>query len=100
MGNSTSEISDHLHEIYGFKVSPQYISLATDKVTPLVKEWLNRPLEPIYPISFLDCIRYKVRDSGRIINKAVYILLGIDITGKKDILGIYISETESAKFWM
>lgn len=108
MGNTTSEISDHLEEIYGFEVSPQYISLATEKVLPLVKDWQNRPLEPIYPIVFLDCIRYKIRDGGgdgrgiggRVINKAVYVLLGISITGKKDVLGLYTSENESAKFWM
>jgi len=112
MGNSTSEIAEHLEEIYGFKVSPQYISLATDKVLPLVKEWQNRPLELMYTIVYLDCIRYKVKMGssinevtgrsygGRVVNKAIYVLLGVDITGRKDVLGLYISESESAKFWM
>lgn len=106
-GNSTSEISSHFKEIYGFEVSSQYISTVTEKVMPLVRDWLNRPLQSIYPIVFLDAIRYKVREGGggnglggRIMDKAVHILLGIDVSGKKDVLGLYISETESSRFWM
>ena len=107
MGNSTNEISNHFKQIYGFDISDQYISIVTEKVLPLVKDWLNRPLQSIYPIVYLDAIRYKVREGGghnglggRIIDKAVHIALGIGLDGKKDVLGLYISENESAKFWM
>jgi putative transposase len=107
MGNSTNEISQHFKQIYGFDISDNYISTVTEKVLPLVKEWLSRPLQPIYPIVFLDAIRYKVREGGgnnglggKIMDKAVHIALGIGIDGKKDVLGLYISENESAKFWM
>ena len=106
-GNSTSDISNHFKQIYGFDVSGQYISTVTEKVMPLVQEWLSRPLNPIYPIVYLDAIRYKVREGGgnnglggRITDKAVHIVLGVDLSGKKDVLGLYISGTESAKFWM
>lgn len=106
-GNSTTEISSHFKQIYGFEVSQQYISTVTEKVMPLVKDWLNRPLQNIYPIVYLDAIRYKVRDGGssgglgsKILDKAVHLALGIDLDGRKEVLGLYISENESAKFWM
>jgi len=108
MGNSTNEISSHFKQIYGFDISDTYISTVTEKVLPLVKDWLNRPLQSIYPIVYLDAIRYKVREGGggvnglggRIVDKAIHIVLGIDLEGKKDVLGLYICQTESAKFWM
>jgi transposase-like protein len=107
MGNSTNEISNHFKEIYGFDVSDTYISTVTEKVLPLVKDWLNRPLQAVYPIVYLDAIRYKVREGGgvnglggKIIDKAVHIVLGIGLDGRKDVLGLYISQNESAKFWM
>jgi putative transposase len=107
MGNSTNEISNHFKQIYGFDISDNYISTVTEKVLPLVKEWLNRTLQKVYPIVYLDAIRYKVREGGginglggKIMDKAVYIALGIGLDGKKDVLGLYISENESAKFWM
>ena len=107
MGNSTNEISDHFKQIYGFEISDTYISTVTEKVLPLVKDWQNRPLQAVYPVMYLDAIRYKVREGGginglggKIIDKAVHIALGIGLDGKKEVLGLYISETESAKFWM
>lgn len=102
LGNSTADISEQLEELYHFQVSPQYISTVTAKILPLVEAWRNRPLEPCYPIVFLDAIRYKIRDESTnlVENKAVYVVLGINLSGKKEILGLYIQKEESAKYWM
>ena len=99
-GITTRDIAQTLVDIYGIDVSATFISDVTNKVIPHIKEWQSRPLEKIYPIIFLDAIHYKVRDNGRIVSKAAYIVLGIDLQGKKDILGIWIGESESAKFWL
>ena len=99
-GMSTRDIEDHMKDIYGVDVSPTLVSKVTDKIMPLITEWQSRPLERIYPIIYLDAIHFKVRKDSRIINKAAYSVLGITISGHKDILGIWIGESESASFWL
>lgn len=98
-GMSNRDIEDHLRDIYGVEVSAGLISRITDKIMPAVVEWQSRPLDSIYPIVFLDGIIFKVRQDSKVINKCVYSVLGIDTEGRKDILGIWISENESASFW-
>ncbi len=99
-GMSNRDIEDHLRDIYGIDASASLISRITDKVIPQVTEWQNRPLEAIYPIVFLDGIVFKVRKDSKVVNKCVYSVLGIDMEGKKNILGIWISDNESASFWV
>lgn len=99
-GMSTNDISAHIEEIYGLEVSDSTISRVTDKILPIVKEWQQRPLEPIYAVVFMDAIHYHVRSEGRIVKKAVYIALGINMDGKKEVLGMYVGENESAKYWL
>jgi len=98
-GMSTRDIEDHLRDIYGVEASASLISRITDKIMPDIVEWQSRPLSEVYPVVFFDGINYKVKKDGKVINKCVYSVLGIDTDGKKDILGIWISETESASFW-
>jgi putative transposase len=99
-GVSTREIQDHLHQLYGIDVSAALISNITNKIVPLLKEWQNRPLQNVYAMAFLDAIHFKVRQDGQIVNKAAYMVVGIDLDGNKDVLGIWIGENESAKFWL
>jgi len=99
-GMSTREIQGHLEEIYGAEVSPQLISTVTDAVSAEVAEWQSRPLEPLYPVLFLDAIRVKVRDQGTVSNKAAYLALGITPDGRKHVLGLWIDPNEGAKFWL
>ena len=99
-GMSTRDIEDHMRDIYGIDVSAGMVSKITDKIMPLVAEWQARPLERIYPIVFLDAIHFKVRKENRIVNKAAYSVLGITMSGHKEILGIWIGENESASFWL
>lgn len=99
-GMSTRDIQDHFNDLYGSEVSPTLISNVTNKVLPLVKEWQNRPLEALYPIIFMDAIHFKVRYEGRIQSKAAYVVLGITVEGLKEVLGIWIGESESSKFWL
>ena len=99
-GMTTRDIQGHLEEIYGVEVSPTLISSVTDGILSEVKEWQNRPLDEVYPIVFFDAIRMKIRDEGRVINKAVYLAIGIDMNGRKDVLGIWIEKNEGAKFWL
>ena len=99
-GLSVREIRGHLEEIYGIEVSPDLISAVTDAVLEEVAEWQNRPLDQMFPIVFFDAIRVKIRDEGFVRNKAVYIALGILPNGTKEILGIWIEQTEGAKFWL
>lgn len=99
-GVSTREIQDHLNQLYGIDVSPTLISNITDKIVPMIKEWQNRPLESVYAVVFLDAIHYKVRQDNQITSKAAYMVIGVDLEGKKDVLGIWIGESESAKFWL
>lgn len=99
-GMSVREIQGHLMEIYGLDVSPDLISTVTDAVMETVTEWQNRPLETSYPLVFFDAMRVKIRDEGLVRNKAVYLALGVQADGTKDILGIWIETTEGAKFWL
>jgi putative transposase len=99
-GMSTREIQGHLREIYGIDISPDLVSAVTDAVLDEVTEWQNRPLEALYPLVFLDAIRIKVRDEGTVRNKAVYVALGVRHDGTKDVLGLWIEQTEGAKFWL
>lgn len=99
-GMSTRDIEAHMQDIYGIDVSPAMVSKVTDKIMPMIAEWQSRPLDRVYPIVFLDAIHFKVRKDNRIINKAAYSVLGITIEGHKEILGIWIGEHESAKFWL
>jgi len=99
-GMSVSDIKIQLQELYGANISESLISNITNEVIDEVKAWQTRPLEAIYPIVYFDCIVVKVRQDKRIINKAVYISLGIDLSGRKDILGLWISENEGSKFWL
>lgn len=99
-GLSTRDIEEHLNDIYGIDVSAGLVSKITDKIMPLVAAWQSRPLEKVYPIVFLDAIHFRVRKDGRVLNKAAYTVLGINVSGHKDILGIWIREAESASFWL
>lgn len=98
-GMSTSDIESHIRDIYGLSVSDTTVSRITDKILPVAKEWQQRPLESIYAVVFLDAIHYHVRSEGQIVKKAVYIAIGIDLDGRKDVLGMWVGENESAKYW-
>ena len=98
-GMTTGDIETHIKDIYGLDVSDTTVSRITDKILPMAKEWQQRPLESIYAVVFLDAIHYHVRSEGQIVKKAVYIAIGIDLDGKKDVLGMWVGENESAKFW-
>lgn len=99
-GMSTSDIQSEIEDLYGITISPSMVSKITDKVISSAVEWQNRSLDSIYPIVYLDAMYFKVRSNGRIINKVVYICLGYDLNGYKDILGIWVDEAEGAKFWL
>jgi len=99
-GMTTRDIQDHLQDIYGVEVSADLISTVTSSVVTEVKEWQSRPLEEIYPIMYLDAMVLKVRSEGRVVNKSVYLALGVNLEGLKDVLGIWIEQTEGAKFWL
>jgi transposase-like protein len=99
-GMTTRDIQSHIHEIYGLDISPTLVSNITDKILDLAKQWHNRPLEALYPIVFFDAIHYKVQTEGRVSNKAAYTALAVDINGKKDLLGLWVAETEGANFWL
>ena len=98
-GMTTGDIETHIKDIYGLDVSDTTVSRITDKILPLAKEWQQRPLEAVYAVVFMDAIHYHVRSEGQVVKKAVYIAIGIDLEGKKDVLGMWIGENESAKFW-
>ena len=98
-GMTVREIQGHLQEMYGTEVSPSLISSVTDAVADEVKAWQARPLEPIYPIVYLDCIHVKVRE-GAVRVKAVYLAIGINMSGEKEVLGLWLAQTEGAKFWL
>ena len=99
-GMTTRDIQSHLKEIYDVDVSPELISNVTDAVHEDVRSWRTRPLESMYPIVYLDAVRVNSRESGKSVNKALYIALAITMEGRKDVLGFYLSDTEGAKFWM
>ena len=98
-GMTTRDIETHIQDIYGIEVSDTTISRITDKILPIAKEWQQRPLEAVYAVVSLDAIHYHVRSEGQIVKKAVYIALGINLDGKKDVLGMWVGENESAKYW-
>jgi putative transposase len=99
-GMTTREIQGHLEEMYGVEVSPTLISEVTDGVMEEVKAWQNRPLEPLYAILYLDALYVKMRHEGRVENRAVYVCIGVDMDGRKDVLGLWTSGNEGAKFWL
>jgi putative transposase len=99
-GLSVREIQGHLEEMYGAEVSPALISSVTDAVSDDVKAWQARPLDALYPILYLDCIHVKVRDAGAVRNKAVFLAIGVNMDGHKEVLGLWIAQTEGAKFWL
>jgi len=99
-GLSIRDVAAQLGELYHVEVSDQMISNVTDRILPLLKEWQNRPLESIYPIVYLDGIRFKVRSGGKVTDKVVYTILGVTMSGKKELLGLWIAESEGAKYWL
>ena len=99
-GMSTSDIEAHIHDIYGLSVSDSTVSRVTDKILPVVKEWQQRPLESVYAVVFMDAIHFHVRSDGQIVKKAVYIAIGVQMDGIRDVLGMWVGENESAKFWL
>jgi len=99
-GMSTGDIEAHIRDIYGLSVSDSTISRVTDKILPIVREWQQRPLESLYAVVFMDAVHFHVRSEGQIAKKAVYIAIGIDMEGHRDVLGMWIGENESAKFWL
>src|SRR5205823_9059349 len=99
-GMTTREIQGHLQEMYGVAVSPALISDVTDAVLEELKAWQSRPLEPIYGLIFLDALYVKMRHEGRVENRAVYVALGVDLEGRKEVLGLWTSANEGAKFWL
>lgn len=100
MGNSTREISNFIEELYGFSVSVELVSNITDKIIPELDEWKNRMLEDVYPFVYIDAIHFNVKENGVVGKKAAYIAMGISKAGIKEVLGIYIGENETSKFWM
>jgi putative transposase len=99
-GLSVREIQGHLRELYGLDASPDLISAVTDAVLDEVAAWQDRPLEPLYPLVFFDALRVKVRDEGTVRNKAIHVALGVRPDGTKEVLGLWIEQTEGAKFWL
>ena len=99
-GMSVREIQGHLAELYGTEVSPDLISKVTDAILEEVRDWQSRPLEAVYPVIFFDALRVKIRDEGMVKNKAVYVVLGMNRSGEKEVLGLWIEQTEGAKFWL
>jgi transposase-like protein len=99
-GLSIRDISEQIKSLYNIEISPELVSKISEKIMPQVTEWQSRPLESIYPFVFLDAIHYKIRENHQIITKAAYVVLGINMDGYKEILGIWIGENESSKFWL
>src|SRR5205085_1224163 len=94
------EIQGHLEEIYGVEISPSLISTVTDAVLDEVRAWQSRPLDAVYPILYLDALQMKVKSQGRVMNKAIYLAFGVNLQGLKEVLGLWASENEGAKFWL
>lgn len=99
-GMSTRDIGDQVRELYGIEMSAEMVSRITDRITPEIKEWQQRPLDAVYPFVFMDAIHYRIKDEGRIMNRASYVVMGVTAEGNKDILGIWIGENETSKFWL
>ena len=100
IGMSLRDIAGHIKEMYDMEISPETLSSITERILPLIKEWQARPLEELYCIVWMDAIHYKVKDQGKVKSRAVYNILGINVEGKKDLLGVYVSENEGANFWL
>jgi transposase-like protein len=100
LGMSLRDISAHIREMYDMEISHDTLSAITERIMPLIKEWQSRPLDALYCIVWMDAMHYKVKDQGKVKSRAVYNILGIDKEGKKDLLGVYISENEGANFWL
>jgi transposase-like protein len=100
LGLSTKAIQENIKDIYNVDISPELVSRVTDEVKGLVDEWRSRPLEPVYPVIFLDALRVNIRDEGHVSKKAVYIALSIRLDGQKEVLGMWIEQNEGSKFWM
>ncbi|TWH47273.1 IS256 family transposase [Sporomusa sp. KB1] len=99
-GLSIRDVSDQIKSLYDVEISPELVSKISEKIMPQLTEWQNRPLEAVYPFIFLDAIHYKIRENHQIITKAAYVVLGVNLDGYKEILGIWIGENESSKFWL
>ena len=99
-GLTTREINEQIQDLYGIEVSATMVSNITDRIIPEIKEWQERPLDSVYPIIFIDAVHFSVREENRVVKKAAYIVLGINKDGYKEILGIWIGENESSKFWL
>jgi transposase-like protein len=99
-GMSDRDINDYMKQIYGIDVSAEMVSRVTDKILPIAKEWQNRPLEHLYTIVYLDGVVFNVRQDGQVTKKTVYLVYGLNVEGMKEIMGIWIGEAESSKFWM
>jgi putative transposase len=99
-GRSTREIQGHLEEIYKVEVSPQLISNVTEEVLEEVKSWQNRPLDAVYPIVYLDALVVKIREAGHVRNKAIYVAIGVNMQGNKEVLGLWAAQAEGAEFWL
>ena len=99
-GTSTRYFEKAMQELYGIEVDATRVSKITDKILPVIQEWQTRTLESVYAIVMLDAIHYKVREDGMVVKKAVYIAIGTDLDGKKDVLGIWVGANESAKYWL
>ena len=100
LGMGYRDISSHMEEIYGIEISKSSITAITDKILPKIKEWQNRPLDEVYPIIFLDAMHFKCSENNVVVSKAFYTVLGVNQEGKKDVLGLYLSESEGANFWL
>ena len=99
-GMSQRDIAEQIKNLYDVEISPELVSKISEKIMPDVTAWQNRPLEAVYPFVFMDAIHYKVKENHQYITKAAYVVLGINLDGQKDILGIWIGENESSKFWL
>ena len=99
-GMTTREIEDHVREIYGMEISPQFVSRATEQIQQQIVDWQNRPLERVYPIVFVDGMRVAIRTDKGVLNKCVYTVLGVSVSGRQEVLGLWIEETEGARFWL
>ena len=97
---TTRDIQSHLEEIYGVEISPTLISQVTEAVREEARLWQNRPWEDVYPLVYLDAVRIRVKHNGQIVKKAVYLAIGVTMTGVKEVLGMWAAETEGAKFWL
>ena len=99
-GMTTRDIADQVKELYGVEISNEFVSNITNRIMPVVMDWQTRPLENTYSFVFLDAITYKVHDDKRVVNKAAYVALGVSMSGEKEVLGIWLGQTESSKFWL